>query len=161
LQPKYVMMFLMDYPSSSHHKLNHRTRHLRPDRVLPFITCLLVRPAIPYVSIYNASCKTNRRMAGLRFLQSCASGSWELKHRFGLCFATSASPIYTCIHNREGDLISSTLTFLPFHFPTTQHHGACEEDGCQWCLGLSSQEDHLHYHRQGGRDFEGSARRPS
>jgi hypothetical protein len=23
------------------------------------------------------------------------------------------------------------LHYLPFHFPTTQHHGPCEEDGCR------------------------------
>jgi hypothetical protein len=132
------MMFLVDYPSSSHHKLNHRTGRLHPNRVRLFITRWLVRPAIPNVSIYNASRKMNQQKAGLQFLQSCASGSQEPKRRFGLCFATSASPIYTCINNREGDPISSTLAFLPFHFPTMQYHGACEEDGCRRHLGPSS-----------------------
>jgi hypothetical protein len=51
---------------------------------------------------------------------------------------------YIHINTQEGDLISSTLAFpstsihLHFHFPTMQHHGACEEDGCRWHLGPSS-----------------------
>jgi hypothetical protein len=36
LQLEYVMMVLMDYPSSSHRKLNCHTGHLRPDRMRPF-----------------------------------------------------------------------------------------------------------------------------
>jgi hypothetical protein len=156
-------MFLVDYPSPNHHKPNHHTRCLHPIGSSvpvhhPFVPRLPVRPAVPYVrTIYNMSHKMNRCTSGLRFLQSCAYSSQEPKCHLGLCFVTSAAPIYTCIITREGNPISSTLAFLPFHFPTTQHHGACKEDGSRRHLGPSSRGGHLPHHRQGGRDFGGSA----
>jgi hypothetical protein len=61
---------------------------------------------------------------------------------------------YIHINTQEGDLGSLALALpslpLPFHFSTTQHHGACEEDGCQQCLGPSSQGDRLPHPYQGG-----------
>jgi hypothetical protein len=46
----------------------------------------------------------------------------------------------TCVIQTPGNEIKFQpyLHKLPFHFPTTQQHGACEEDGCRRRLGPSS-----------------------
>jgi hypothetical protein len=53
------------------------------------------------------------------------------------------------------------LPSLPFHFATTQQHGADEEGRCRRCLGPSSWGDHLHGHHQGRWDIGETAQRPS
>jgi hypothetical protein len=94
LQLEYVMMFLMDYPSSSHHKPIRHTGRLCPDRVLPFITRSPIWLAIPHVSIYNATHKMNRRKMELRFLQCAPAvvGNWSIT----LAYASQHRPaLYT------------------------------------------------------------------
>jgi hypothetical protein len=84
----HVMMFLVDYPSSSHRKLNHRTSHLRP-----IASCAPVHLAVlPVVR--------------LRFSRTEAS--------LGPTLLNIHHP-YIHINTREGDPISSilALTSLP------------------------------------------------
>jgi hypothetical protein len=83
-------MILVDYPSSSHRKLNRRT-----GRLGPITSRSPVQPDVPYVPIYNTSHKMNQRTVGLWFLQSCAYGSQEPKSPLGLRFVTSVALIYT------------------------------------------------------------------
>jgi hypothetical protein len=107
-----VMMFSMDYPSYSHRKPNRHIGCLHPVTsrvpVSPPFACSAGHPLSLH---YNKSRKMNHRTERLWYLPSCACGSREMKHPFGLCLSTP-SPLYT--HKHPGRRSHSIHTCHPF-----------------------------------------------